>query len=172
MLAEPGLVIAAPGHAQRIGPLPVPDGCEGLRPFIGNGVLARRACRREQDAPFIRPEVLDPHREDRLVQGGQHANGTKVDQRRSPLAGEFERGVCVIRRFPGQVVGKQPRLDVKVGALVAVAGGPPGAWHHRLDAEGRRHLPWLENPQRPAGEMDPLALVQELFGYLDPRYRR
>ena len=26
MLAEPGLVIAAPGRVQRIGPLPLPDG--------------------------------------------------------------------------------------------------------------------------------------------------
>ena len=67
MLAEPGLVIAAPGHPQRIRPLSVPDGCVGPRPFIGNGVPARRVCRREQDAPFIPPEVLDPHRPDRLV---------------------------------------------------------------------------------------------------------
>ena len=70
MLAEPGLVIAAPGRVQRIGPVPLPDGCVGPRPFIGNGVPARRALCREQDAPFIRPEVPDPHREDRLVQSG------------------------------------------------------------------------------------------------------
>ena len=169
MLAEPGLVIAAPGRVQRIGPLPLPDGCVGPRPFIGNGVPARRALRREQDAPFIRPEVPDPHREDRLVQSGPH--GTKVDQRRPPSMGEFKRGVCVTRGFPGQVVGKQPRLNVKFGALVAVPGGPAGAWHRRPDAEGRSHLPWLEYPQRPAGEMDPLALVQEPFRYLGPRNR-
>ena len=75
------------------------------------------------------------------------------------------------RGFPGQVVGKQSRLYVKVGALVAVPGGPASAWHHCPDAEGRSHLPRLEYPQRPAGEMDPLALVQEPFRYLSPRYR-
>ena len=55
----------------------------------------------------------------------------KVDQRRPPPVGEFKRGVRVIRGFPGQVVGKQPRLDIKVGALVAVPGGPAGARHRR-----------------------------------------
>ena len=105
----------------------------------------------------------------RLARSGPH--GTKVDQRRPPSMGEFKRGVCVTRGFPGQVVGKQPRLNVKFGALVAVPGGPAGAWHRRSDAEGRSHLPWLEYPQRPAGEMDPLALVQEPFRYPGPRNR-
>ena len=130
MLAEPGLVIAAPGRVQRPGPLPAPR-------WMRRAAAIHRE--RRPRAPGFAPRAgralhpalksPDPHREDRLVQSGPH--GTKVDQRRPPSMGEFKRGVCVTRGFPGQIVGKQPRLNVKFGALVAVPGGPAGAWHRR-----------------------------------------